>query len=383
MKKSIALLLAAVLLFSLTVPAAAADSYNITIRIEGITGNMFYRTISVPLVGNGLTVKDALAYADSQDDALTIAGLSGGYVTAINGVAAATYGGYDGWSYLVNSTEPSVGISDYSLNDGDSVVLYYGDPFGVGMQKPILDLSRLGAGILRFVSIDVTYDPITWEPTTTVNPVAGATVTFKGSFFIAQGPTNDNGEIPLEGDKHDVGIYSLEIEKYAPNGCPLVLRYAPDYTVTLVSKVTPLITGSNAPLAINSISNFLILRHGAATVGGLLEQLAPAAFVVSDGSTGSLLNYNDILYTGAAVLIMNGEGAAIDTKKIIVAGDVNGIAGVNIPDARAALRFAAGLDKPTAAQLAAADLDRNGKISMPEVRKILRVAAKLETFQPV
>jgi len=61
----------------------------------------------------------------------------------------------------------------------------------------------------------------------------------------------------------------------------------------------------------------------------------------------------------------------------VVLGDVNGDGKVSVADATLALRFAVGMQKPTASQLQAGDLDGNGKIEVKEVTRILRYAVKL------
>lgn len=57
--------------------------------------------------------------------------------------------------------------------------------------------------------------------------------------------------------------------------------------------------------------------------------------------------------------------------------DGNGIVG-DASDARAALRYSAGLDTPTDAASAAADVDRDGAVTASDARMILRVSAGLE-----
>ncbi len=341
--------------------------------------------MEVPVTGDALTVKDAVAYVDENDANMTVTGLATGYITAVNNETAGTYGGWDGWTYSVNGVDPSVGIADYTLNDGDSVVLYYGDPWGVGMQKPVLDMSCLGAGILRLISVDVTYGPAPdYTVTTTENPVAGALVTWGYGEATAQYTTDQNGEIVIAAAQLASGNHSVQIVKYANNGCPLVLRCAPDYAVTLAPSVTPLATENGAPLIVDRTNSFLILRNGAMTVGELMNELAPAAFLITDGTDeGNLLTRGDTLFTGAAIQVINSEGVAADTLKVVAAGEIDAARGLDVTDARAALRFAAGLNMPTALELAAADLDRDGKVTIPEARTILRVFAELDSFSTV
>ncbi len=62
-------------------------------------------------------------------------------------------------------------------------------------------------------------------------------------------------------------------------------------------------------------------------------------------------------------------------------GDVIGDKRITASDARAALRFAAKIDVPSAEQFRAADVNEDGKLNAMDARLILRVAAKLDVFE--
>ncbi len=64
-----------------------------------------------------------------------------------------------------------------------------------------------------------------------------------------------------------------------------------------------------------------------------------------------------------------------------VSGDVNGDGYITSEDARLALRFSAGMVKPTTAQKTSADMDNNGKITLEDVKLILTVALDIETYE--
>ena len=178
------------------------------------------------------TLQEALLEVEKAEEGLTFTGLDKAYITAINGEEAGTYGGYDGWMYRVNNLEPSVGMDQYALKAEDSVVLYYGDPFGAGMQYPEADLSKIADGVIRFTSQDTTYDD-NYEPSTQTNPVKGATVTWKAGEESATYTTDDNGEIKIDDRLLTAGPHSLSISKVGEEDLPLILRLAPDFTVTV------------------------------------------------------------------------------------------------------------------------------------------------------
>ena len=248
-KKSIAIFLAmtVMLLCTALLPALAQESttMNVTLRIEGVTGNVFYKTASIPYT-NTLTLKDALLYFDTQDDTLTISGMDIGYVSAVNTESAGKFGGYDGWLYRVNGEEPSAGIETLLLKDNDSVVLFYGDPFGVGMQFPVADTREIDKGIIRFTSEDTTYDA-EYNPTVTVNPVASMQVVWSYGNQTATYTTDKDGKITVNPAHLTVGEHKVQVSKTNDAGIPLVLRFAADYTITVTATPTQPSTTTSTP----------------------------------------------------------------------------------------------------------------------------------------
>ncbi|MGI6169974.1 MAG: PQQ-binding-like beta-propeller repeat protein [Christensenellales bacterium] len=240
MNKRIVSFLIAICMLLMLMPgltALAEATMSITLRIEGISETLYYETRDIPYAGT-LTVQQALVYLDSQEDSLTIVGADSGYVTAVNGEAAGTFGGFDGWMYQVNGAEATTGIDAAYLNAGDTILLYYGDPFNVGMQFPQVDASRLNSdGILKFTSQDTTYDS-EWNPTVTTNPIVGATVTWYDTAgdVCATYVTDANGEVVIEQPCLTVGSHRIQIEKYeetAGQQLPVVARLASDFYVVV------------------------------------------------------------------------------------------------------------------------------------------------------
>ncbi len=240
-----ALLLSAVLMTSLLpsfVSAGTTSSMNVSIRIEGISGNLYDQTLSIPFDTPTLSVQAALAYADNQSADIAITGLATvptPYVTAVNGETAATFGPNDGWLFMVNSVSPSVGMDGYVLHNGDAIVLYYGDPFAVGIQYPEMDASKVNTGILKFTSQDTTYDKA-YIPTITTNPVVGATVTWYCGSTAATFTTDANGEIIIPQAQLTAGSHRVQIEKYGTTAVsgkylPIVLRLSKNASVTVTS----------------------------------------------------------------------------------------------------------------------------------------------------
>lgn len=221
--------------FSISAFADNEKQMSVTVRIEGISKNLYYNTVDIPYTGENLTVQNALMYVDQQSDDITITGVENGWITAVNDEKQASFGGWDGWLYTVNGVSPTDTVNDHMLSDGDSVVLYYGDPYGVGMQYPEIDTSKITDGILTFTSKDTSYDA-DYNPTVVTNPVKDAKVELGTEDGSVSYTTDENGSINIDDKYLTEGNHSISISKVSENGLPLVLRFAPDRTVAFPSK---------------------------------------------------------------------------------------------------------------------------------------------------
>jgi hypothetical protein len=241
-KKIIALALSVMLIVgisALTATANGNDTVTVSLRIEGVESNLFYdKAVSI---AEGTTVEKLLTDISGVGEAPEINvvdGTFGAYISEIDGVAEFEYGGFSGWNYIVNDISPTVGIGLYELVDGDAVVVYYGDPWGeAGMQYPVPDLSRLFIDdVIVITSVDTEYDE-NWNEIISINPVVGATVTFRGVTYI----TNGNGEITISNKTAVSGFRSLQIERnHEESGVPTVLRFAPDFEIYVPFADTPI-----------------------------------------------------------------------------------------------------------------------------------------------
>lgn len=221
--------------FSISAFADNEKQMSVTVRIEGISKNLYYNTVDIPYTGENLTVQNALMYVDQQSDDITITGVENGWITAVNDEKQASFGGWDGWLYTVNGVSPTDTVNDHVLSDGDSIVLYYGDPYGIGMQYPEIDTSKITDGILTFTSKDTSYDA-DYNPTVVTNPVKDAKVELGTEDGSISYTTDENGSINIDDKYLTEGNHSISISKVSENGLPLVLRFAPDRTVAFPSK---------------------------------------------------------------------------------------------------------------------------------------------------
>lgn len=235
-KKSLSVILALVMIFSCmaVVSFAANDTKTVSLRIEGIKDCLYYGDVAV----NGeTTVLDVIKQADEADDTLSVTVVDskyGDYITAINGITAGSYTlvKWDGWSYMVDGKSPDVGVSAYTVSGGESIVLYYADPWNTGMQHPIINTDKLSDGEISFTSIDTVYEGFT--STEKECAVTGYTLTWgTGSKKIELTP-DENGVCKIPYKYLTLGKHTVQIEKYdEKTGLPTVLRYAPDFSVTI------------------------------------------------------------------------------------------------------------------------------------------------------
>ncbi len=189
-----------------TTPDVSAGSPKMLLRIEGNNENIYYGEVEF---AEGTNLRDALVAFDAAEDKITLTGAAEDYITAVNGETAGQFGGWDGWCVMVNGEATATASSEVMLADGDEVVLYYGDPWGVGMACPVL---RFEGGKLIF------------EDSTT-----GAVADMKVKLGDKEYTTDENGAI--EGIA--AGEYTVQIEKYADSGLTLVLRFAPSTKISI------------------------------------------------------------------------------------------------------------------------------------------------------
>ena len=241
LKKIIATALAILMLtgmISIFAQAEESETITVSIRVEGVTDTLYYnKSVTLPAGATALDLAEELNDIAGAPEVVVSDSTYGAYISAIGGIAEFDYGGYSGWLFQVNSTDASQGASLTVLEDGDSVIFYYGDPYGEpGMQYPTADISRLlSDGIIAFTSMDVTYTEMMAQEINK-RPVAGATVIFKGNTYI----TDENGLITVESKAGLSGLQSLQIERYdAAESVPTVLRFAPDYEVYVPFADTP------------------------------------------------------------------------------------------------------------------------------------------------
>ncbi len=216
------------------------QSKSITLRVEGMEDNILYaKGQKVSYDTEDLTVLTAVEKILTENKIPYMA--QDGYISSINQEAATMVGEeYLGWQYMVNDTLPTVGMRDYSLEDGDTVVLYYG---GFSTLYPLVnEITYQEDGSVRIEFVNKGLDWNTGE--TVVTPIAGATVTWSyGDNEKATYTTNEQGEVQIAAEQVAEGDHGVQIQQYSDTiisqgkKMPLVVRLADDYTVSLTKPV--------------------------------------------------------------------------------------------------------------------------------------------------
>ncbi|MCI1269686.1 MAG: DUF4430 domain-containing protein [Ruminococcus sp.] len=240
MKKTIIISAIGASFLAMSIPFSAScadNAQSVTLRIEGINDCLYYGSYTLPDSSAKYTVSDVISGIDKENDSITVTGLENNYITAVNSDKAGKFGGYDGWLYRVNNTEPNVGVNAYDVKPGDNVVLYYGDPFGVGMQYPTADCSEIGNGILTFTSSDAVYDA-NYNVSYKINPVEKMNVTWTSGDQKVTLTTDSQGKVKVPAEMLSVGSHAVSVSKVSEAGIPLVLRQAPDYQVNVAEITT-------------------------------------------------------------------------------------------------------------------------------------------------
>jgi hypothetical protein len=215
--------------------ADAADKITVSLRIEGISENIFAGNVSYSSSDETVLASDLLKYADEEHDEFEISWTDsdyGAYITAVNGEAAATFGAWDGWMYQVNGEAPSVSVSSYDIKDGDDIVLYYAYmDSDTTFQCPTFTYDEI-TGVLTFTSLDtVGYDD-NWNPIYEEKPVAGLSVNLVLNNEDASSDTqkvygeyvtDEDGKIDISNETV-AGYFFVTYEKQNEDGAPLVLR---------------------------------------------------------------------------------------------------------------------------------------------------------------
>ena len=244
MKKLIAFLLAAMLLSTacfaaggdiiLIAPNPNAAPKTVSLQVEGIEGNVYYGEVAWSEGATALSVLETALKDAKVEYVVKDSQYGGKYISSIGKDVEATYGGYDGWMYYVDGQSPMYSIDACPVAAGQSLLVAYGD---MNLVLPIITAQKNYKGQVTVqVEADVTYYDESWNASIVREPMTGTKVTVDGVDYTA----DDKGQVVLSAESAAKENVSVQVEKIAEGGAPLLARLAPDYTLDLTAVETVL-----------------------------------------------------------------------------------------------------------------------------------------------
>lgn len=208
----------------------APEPVTVNVRIEGIYSNVLNKDITVTKFNAKALDAIEKALTDNSVEHSIINGIYGKYISSIKGESASTFEGYDGWLFAVNGELAPVGVDSYEIEDGDEIIIYYGDYSGTLIPSYTISPSELRAEKEFFITVSSEY--FDWELEETVfKYIEGASVEIGNKTYL----TNASG-IATINDISTAGTYTVKISKNQENNYPAILRTAP-FEITVLEKI--------------------------------------------------------------------------------------------------------------------------------------------------
>lgn len=213
--------LAAVLIFCMSICAFGAENATVNLRIEGCYETFFSGEMEIPSDGILWTGVKSVLEENNISFTASPSAYGGIYVSEIGGDSSSMFGGYEGWMYTVNGVSPYDTMDAYVLNDGDDVVIYFGDYSGtvspvVSVSSPVpMEGDDVVISVYKTVDLyDESWNYIGSETT----PVENAVVTFDGNEFL----TDENGAASISSVSK--GAHTYSVKKNTENSYPELIR---------------------------------------------------------------------------------------------------------------------------------------------------------------
>ncbi|MCR5783223.1 MAG: DUF4430 domain-containing protein [Clostridia bacterium] len=234
-RRILSIILSALVLLTMMSCCVSAAYYDrnktyLSVRVEGISKTFYDDSFNI---SRDATVLDALR--ETGLDVVVKESQYGLYVSSIEGNTEKTFGGWDGWLFELNGEELQTSVDQAKIGDNVNLLVYYGDPYGVGMEYPYAEI-RTYEGYITVLNMK--FDDSEFEsgnqPEPT--PIVGATVTFDDGTVLT---TDSEGKVYLTDELKGDKVYFFTIEKYAENGLPIVLRTHGWYSCKVESPLDP------------------------------------------------------------------------------------------------------------------------------------------------
>ena len=250
------------------VVTTAADDEELVIAPAPVENATVFVTLEssdgLSYIGSGDFASDGSVSAGDVAKTLLVdhklEGLETGYISAIDGLGAATFGGWDGWMYAVKyyvADEagnvslyidiPNVGLNDYQITGSCVIVLYYAD-YGAPFAGTIVTEDEM-VGLVTYTPVyDENYNVTSFTEAPLANgqfTLTAYTVDENGETVIGKSyvfESDENGLTKLHKDLREVpngtyfGSVGKQSDKTAQVGdqtisLPEVVRYSDVFTV--------------------------------------------------------------------------------------------------------------------------------------------------------
>ena len=203
----------------------------------------------------------------------------------------------DNWQYVVNGIAPSVGMDVYSLNDHDSVYVYFGSPRSVAVTATTTTVGT------AFTATAQTYNPVT----NSFSPITGVTLGATqpdptnpySPLEIATSTVNSSGQVIFT--LNATGTYDIGIQDdyYYPTTRVIIVA-APVATTSPVSGGGGGPIGiAHTPLDVTRALNYLLSQEHSdgSFSSGLYTDWASLALAATNASTLSTLKSFETTHT--------------------------------------------------------------------------------------
>lgn len=204
------------------VRAGSVPAVSVNVRVEGAAAGIFDGTVLVESPGGETqTALDALVCAlDGAGIDYVITDTDWGpYLFSIDGEESGSFGGWDGWMFVVNNEIAPVGAGDYHVQNGDKLVFYYG-LFPPGTLIPTVELNPLAPETGEEITVTVSSVYFDWNKGEDITVlIENATVSFEGDEYF----TDSNGRAVLP-PVNVPGTYFIRASKDVEGDCPELVR---------------------------------------------------------------------------------------------------------------------------------------------------------------
>lgn len=205
-----------------TTVKAVENDFGVSVQVQGHNGVITSGTSSK---SNGFEAlkevldKNNISMASTDED-------WGKFISEIDGIKSANFGGYDGWLSVINRNNSYVPINTaidaVTLKNGDKLILYYGDMGTMIANK--IDYSTKDANVELTISLNNTYEDYTTKKEV-IQPITGIKAKIDGTEVVVV----DN-KITLS-DGLDGGTHTLELSDFRTDGSPKVVYDKIEFTI--------------------------------------------------------------------------------------------------------------------------------------------------------